>query len=195
MNVETLTISREKASAKLDQYRSIIGKKRLIEDDKLESVYKSISKGARVLNLVAAFRQTGLNELGQPKLAIARADWADVWFHPWKSRGQGTFTPKRQKRDRAIAVNITLPRDTFDSAKLMDSYNVSSSPVPHIPPSCRPRFGLSNYHILFEVEKWNVYPRDPFLLRRISGMLFVVEAEWDLTPLEAELLALMRGGN
>jgi hypothetical protein len=26
-------------------------------------------------------------------------------------------------------------------------------------------------------------------------MLFVVEAEWDLTPLEAELLTSMRAGN
>jgi hypothetical protein len=28
-----------------------------------------------VINIDAAFKETGLNERGQPKLAIARADW------------------------------------------------------------------------------------------------------------------------
>lgn len=66
------------------------------------------------------------------------------------------------------------------------------SAVPHIPPSIRPEFALSNYHILFEVKEWAVYPVDPFLLRRISGMLFVVEAEWELTELEVMLLSSMQ---
>jgi hypothetical protein len=66
--------------------------------------------------------------------------------------------------------------------------------VPHIPPACRPKFGLHNYHILFEVQEWKAYPVDPFLMRRVMGNLFVVEAEWDLTPLEVELLSSMSGG-
>jgi len=32
-------------------------------------------------------------------------------------------------------------------------------------------------------------------MRRISGMLFVIEAEGELSPLEAELLASMIQGN
>jgi len=67
--------------------------------------------------------------------------------------------------------------------------------VPYIPPDVRPRFAPINYHILFEVKKWEAYPVDPFLMRRISGMLFIIEGEWELSPLEAELLASMIQGN
>jgi len=65
--------------------------------------------------------------------------------------------------------------------------------VPHIPPPIRPQIHLRNFHILFEVEKWNEYPVDPYLLRRIEGHLFVVVAEWELTALEAALLGSMTG--
>jgi len=195
MNVSTLTISAEEASRKLDQYRATIGKRRLKEDDELESLYRTVKNGGRVLNLVSAFKQTGLNEKGEPRLAIARADWPDVWFHPCKSQGRGTFTPSAIERQRATAINIRLPRMTFEPKYLIESYTRLNSPVPHIPPECRPKFKLSNYHILFEVKEWKSYPRDPFLLRRIGGFLFIVEAEWDLTELEAELLASLRAGN
>jgi hypothetical protein len=33
----------------------------------------------------------------------------------------------------------------------------------------------------FEVKDWQDYPVDPFLMRRISGMLFIIEAEWELS--------------
>jgi hypothetical protein len=63
------------------------------------------------------------------------------------------------------------------------------APVPFMPPSVRPKRWLSTYHILFEVERWNTYPADPFLLKHITGWLFVVHAEWDLTELERQLLS------
>ena len=69
--------------------------------------------------------------------------------------------------------------------------NRLKSAVPHIPPELRPEHKLENYHILFEAT-WQVYPVDPFLLRRIIGPLFAVVAEWELTALEAELLAHIR---
>jgi hypothetical protein len=43
--------------------------------------------------------------------------------------------------------------------------------------------------------EWEAYPVDPLLMRRISGMLFVIEAEWELYLLEALLLASMVQGN
>lgn len=201
MNVSTLIISATEAQQKLDQYRSITDKRRIKEDDKMQSLYASIAKGARVLNLAGAFRQTGLNERGEPKLAIARADWSTVHFFPrrvfggfsWRSEpGAAGFANKDHWHGEARKLNIALPSQTFDDRAL--TQNRLKSPVPHIPPACRPKFGLHNYHILFEVQQWQAYPLDPFLLRRISGMLFVVEAEWDLTPLEAELLASLRMG-
>jgi hypothetical protein len=56
MNVNTLVITKEEAEAKLAQYRFIVGKRQVAEDDHLQSLYASISKGARVLNLAAAFK-------------------------------------------------------------------------------------------------------------------------------------------
>jgi hypothetical protein len=57
----------------------------------------------------------------------------------------------------------------------------------------RPAAKLENYFILFEVEAWEAYPRDLFLLRHIVGSIYLIMAEWKLTKLEAELLAALRG--
>lgn len=192
MNVNTILISKEQAQQKLDEYRSIVDKKRVAEDNKLQSLYAAVSKGARVLNLAAAFKQTGLNEFKQPKLAMARADWQMVHCYRWSETGTGwglRFTHRNTGRNYVSDVRVPMGmgyNEIFDSR--------IRSRVPHVPPSCRPKYSLSNYHILFEVEKWEEYPVDPFLLRRIEGMLFVVEAEWELTPLEASLLSAMTHG-
>ena len=202
MNVNTITVSAEEATRKLDKYRSINARLRTREDEKLASLYAAISRGARVLNLPGAFRQTGLNELGQPRLAIARADMETLSFAP--NAGPGRWSPDRVDggglffkspyNERATKTQVALPRGTFAQESLTKKY--LRSPVPHVPPDVRSkRAGLHNFHILFEVQKWEEYPVDPFLLRRVAGHLYVVEAEWELTELEASLLDSMRGGN
>ena len=199
MNVSTLRIPEEVAAAKLDTYRSLQAKQRTEEDVALERMYKRIAAGAHVLNLGAAFKETGLNDHGQPLLAVARADWRTVHFHPrasWVSNwgttnGAGGFSQARDWNAAAKLKNIRVPRNTFIDATLTNKH--LKSPVPHIPPEIRPKISLANYHILFEVEAWEAYPVDPFLLRRIDGMMFVIEAEWELTELEAKILAGLRG--
>jgi hypothetical protein len=185
MNVNTLVVSAEEATRKLDQYRSINAKLRTREDEKLALLYAAVSRGARVLNLPAAFRQTGLNELGQPRLAIARADLQAVCFAP--NAGPGRWSPDRVDggglffkppyNERATRTHVALPRGTFAQEAL--TKKLLRSPVPHVPPAVRPtRAGLHNFHILFEVTRWDEYPVDPFLMRHIGGHLYVVEAEW-----------------
>ena len=50
--------------------------------------------------------------------------------------------------------------------------------------------GLHVFHILWEVEKWELTPpRDPALLRWIGGDLWEVVATWDLTQLERAVLS------
>src|SRR5258706_14080863 len=78
MNVDTILVTREEAQRKLDEYKSVSAKQRREEDKQMTSLYKAVVQGARVLNLAAAFTKTGLNDLGQPKLAIARAEWKAV---------------------------------------------------------------------------------------------------------------------
>lgn len=63
--------------------------------------------------------------------------------------------------------------------------------VPNVPPALRPKFSLSGYLTLFEVEEWKTAPRppgDPALLKHIGGDLYAILAVWDLTPLEQAVL-------
>ena len=193
MNVNTIIVPREEAERKLEQYKNVTGKRRIAEDEKLQSLYAAVSKGARVLHLLNAFHQTGLNEKGEPRLAIIRADFKQVWCHR-RSNGSALFGPSQRYNSAANRKNISLPEGTFGWPRGM-SWSDLSSPVPHIPPDARPKFGLHNYHIMFEVKEWRQYPVDPFLMRRIAGNLFIVEAEWELTELEASLLASIETGN
>jgi len=192
MNVSTIAVPRETAIQKINDIQALKPKQRTDEDDALLSVFKAVRKhDARVINIVDAFRQTGLNELGQPKLAIAQADWKDVFcFRGWdspRSRYDVSFFdstgPYRE------AGRLRFSEDIFPQRL----QRTLKSPVPHIPANLRPKFKLSNYHILFEVQKWEEYPVDPFLLKRVVGNLFIIIAEWQLTELEASLLGSMRG--
>lgn len=206
MNVATIFVDQSEAQRKIRQYRALNKKQMTSEDRRLLNLYKAVSRGARVVNIKAAFQSAGLNEKGQPKLAIARADWRTVYFHPkytievsdrsvwssWNVPGVGAFTDTAEPNSQAYGKTICLPRGTFGGN--LATRSIKSS-VPHIPANIRPTINLSNFHILFEVQKWEEYPVDPFLLRRIDGYLFVVVAEWELTELEASLLGAMRTGN
>ena len=190
MNVNTIVIPPEIAKAKLDEYRSVVAKQRTEEDQKLHDLYRAVVKGARVINILEAFKMTGLNELGQPRLAIARASAKRINFMPsvWMDvdRSNAAFTTDDWFQQQNTRRYVALPKSTFGPNLIQKSLR---SAVPHIPPSLRPKSQLENYHILFEVEKWEEYPVDPFLLRRIDGYIYVVEAEWELGPLEASLLS------
>lgn len=202
MNVSTILVSKEEAKAKLDEYKAVSKAQRREEDDRLIQLYKSVTAGARVLNLQSAFRETGLNEFGQPRLAIARADWKTVhcFSNPYvlgdswgRSSGTAGFSEDERWETVKTRANILLPDGTLPD--LVDpKWRQLRSPVPHIPPKLRPTIGLHNYHILFEVQRWEEYPADPYLLRRIDGMLFVVWAEWELTELERSLLGSIASG-
>ncbi|MFI4852645.1 MAG: hypothetical protein ACIAZJ_26335 [Gimesia chilikensis] len=60
-----------------------------------------------------------------------------------------------------------------------------SSPVS--PPALLPVGNLANYQILWEAE-WETVPVDPMLLKHLGKSLYVVLAQWDLTPLEQGIL-------
>jgi hypothetical protein len=202
MNVSTISVPRETAIQKINDIEALNPKQRTDEDDALLSVFKAVRKhNAQVINIADAFRQTGLNDLGQPKLAIAQADWKDVAFtgdgearSVYEPRYRsfyrsGKFWQRGKPSDRVATVK--LPDNTFNE---FEARKILFSAVPHIPAEIRPNFHLRNYHILFEVNKWNEeYPVDPFLLKRVVGNLFIVIAEWELTELEASLLGSMRG--
>jgi hypothetical protein len=190
MNVSTISVPRETAIQKINDIEGLKKSQRTDEDDALLSVFKAVRKhDARIINIVDAFRQTGLNEQGQPRLAIAQGDWTDVHCSN-KSHYRGYYSTAFSSRSvwRYVAGDIFLPKDALN---IKSSLGLKSA-VPHIPTNIRPKFKLSNYHILFEVKNWEEYPVDPFLLKRVTGNLFIVLAEWELTELEASLLGSMR---
>jgi hypothetical protein len=198
MNVPLIQVSAHEALNKLEDYRWLNENQRTREDERLMKLYKMVSNGARVINVAAAFKFAGLNDKGQPKLAISRADYKSVWFHPrmnferWgRSAGGGGFSELQSWEWHHFSKNYCLPRNTFDDTLLTNQ--ALKTRVPHIPPHIRPTIALKNFHILFEVENWEEYPVDPYLLRHIDGNLFVVVAEWELTELEAALLGSMTG--
>lgn len=204
MNLSTIQISKSEAMQKLVGYKGLNARQKTLEDTRLESLYNAVKNGARVIDVSSAFKETPLNDKGQPKLAIARADWKRVYFHPrcWVQlsldertinsnsylKGAGTFTDNPRFNDQGFQKSVSLPAGTFGENL---KGNIIHSAVPHVPPNIRPPHHLRNYYILFEVENWETYPVDPFLLKRIHNNLFVVLAEWELTALEAALLGSM----
>jgi hypothetical protein len=195
MNVDTITIPKETAITKVGELKSLKRSQLTEEDEKLLSLYTSISKhNARVISLRAAFRQAGLNDLNQPSVAVAQGDWKTVFFRPlgWTNSTGGEFWHRNLswRRQNAAGV-INIQSGTFQAPL---ATNALSTQVPYVPASVRPKYHLRNYHILFEVDAWTVEAMsiDPFLLKHINGDLYAVVAEWDLTPLEAMLVGSMR---
>lgn len=190
MNISTIAVEQETAIQKIKDIEGLKKSQRTPEDDALLSVFKAVRKhDARVINIVDAFRQTGMNAVNQPKLAIAQADWPDVFcWRSWEGgRGQRVAFFNTTSSYKS-AGKILVPENVFPYI----IQKTLKSPVPHIPANIRPNFHLRNYHILFEVKNWQEYPVDPFLLKRVVGDLYIVLEEWDLTELEASILGSMR---
>jgi hypothetical protein len=186
--VSTIVVPPEVAEEKIAEYKTILKTQRRAEDVEMRRMYKAASKGKPIIDVAAAWKSTGLKD-GYPRLALARGDWTECNFlrsHRWFSALRYDY------RKHSKENYIEIPGDSWDW-HLANEKEVHA-PVPFMPPSVRPKgpLKLANYHVLFEVENWTQYPADPFLLRHITGWLFVVEAEWELTPLERSLLAGLR---
>jgi hypothetical protein len=185
MNVQTIQVDPAHALQKLDEYKQATKNERHEQDVMLRRAYKLAAKGYRLINVAAALKETGLNEKGQPRLALARADWKDVVFtFSWWRSGKRCFSHIDRPQENYIRYEIP---DEIYPAELLTNKHLKS-PVPHIPPSARPRYKLENYHILFEVKSWEEYPADPYLLKHVHGWIYAVIAEWELSPLELMIL-------
>lgn len=183
-NVTTIIVPPEVAEQKLGEYKTVLKQQRRVEDVEMRRMYKAAAKGKPIIDVSAAWKSTGLKD-GYPRLALARADWSDCFFDSWSKEFRD-----QQRSMRAREHWIRVPDDVWDWSSV--GRRRVGTAVPFMPPSVRPRRWLSTYHILFEVEKWTEYAADPFLLKRITGWLFVVEAEWELTELERSLLTGLR---
>jgi hypothetical protein len=166
--------------------------------------YRAMMKGQRILNLHAVLKNAGLNEKQRlPKLAVARASWAHVTlrlqnrhvlFHKqgiWPSFSYKTnrYQPQRQVIPFAFdTFGTDLTNGSWRSQSGLPTADGAQAVVPSIPAHLRPEGDLDDYFILFDA-KWEKFaPPDPILLKHVSGHMYAVVAQWDLTDLEKAVL-------
>lgn len=191
MNVPMLEMPADVAQRKLDEYKTALeDREPTPEDREILLGYKALAAGKQLLDLRDVFRTCPLNEKGLPKLAIARASWR--WCHFATPNGFAVFASaqryayvsswKTKKPCGHIRFGLrNMPTGTKGEGRAL---------VPIIPAPIRPNTAdLSRYFILFEAEWQPVAPKDPLLLSRLSGSLYVIQAAWDLTELERAVLA------
>jgi len=209
MEVEQLTIPKKKLE---EEYQGLVQalrqnaklRKQEIYQD-MRRVYGHLRHGKKIVDVYDGFKKAGLNEDGDSKLAIARADSKVVVCKP-QTNGSAKFFHdnggKRLVRNILWSYygdknDITVPAGTFEWKKKENGFprcKDVQTLVPIIPAKIlvtEVKALLKNFHILWEVEEWKpVPPRDPILLKRLTPNLFGVLATWNLTKLER---AIIRG--
>lgn len=188
MDVQQIAVSRATASGLYRKYREHQHYSNPI-DHEIMKAYLQISRGHTVIRAIDAVKAAGLNDAGLPKLAIGRADKKDVDLRLFRDGGASMIAEPCNVRhsSNVSSTHIQWPAGTF--ARRGESLWSARAMIPLIPLPLRPKRALQNYHILFEAEWSRVVPVDPLLLRRIGKAdLWVVVAQWDLTPVEVAAL-------
>lgn len=165
------------------------------EDLELLSAYRTLSAGQRIINMHKVLWGPGLDSQGRPLLAIAPAHWRTVFFK--LEDRVGRFQNESWMGKLSKSNHIDIPYQPHGPAKYLDrqlrtglALGTISATVPSIPAHLRPAGDLSDYHILWEAEWRKAAPQDPLLLKKIkdSDKFFVILAQWDLTPLEQQVV-------
>ena len=157
-------------------------------DKEVMNAYQKLAQGKLVIKALESIATAGANEMGLPKLAIARAD-AKLLHLTKRHDGSATMTTTRSWSRRANASAsqwFDFPANSFPGS----GWKNAEAIVPIVPLSHRPKRAMQNYHILFEADWTKAPPIDPFLIRRLGkGDLWLVLAMWDLTEVERAALA------
>ena len=216
MKLATIEMPQEEAEKAFQEYRRAVRSAKTAqvntEDAQIARCYKALSKGHQVIDLNDVMRRGGENSKGLPRLAISRADYdqvrlecewttGDVEIYPpdlGSSYGRARFAYRGEVFRFPGLLTVREPSFTrpapWDRAFRIPIKEFKAV-VPNIPPSLRPDYALSNYHLLFEA-RWEVAnprpPRDPALLKHLGGPLYAVLATWDLTPVEQAVLGVTR---
>ncbi len=202
--VSNFEMSEEDAEKAYKEYLEAVKnrKEQYLED--LKKVYFNLKQGRKVIDIFQAMENAGVNEKGEPRLAISRAGFPNAFFVKG-AVGSGSFgnnlnSWNKYLDDKAIE-QVALPSKTFPNWKVGEPNKFGNSEIlgkvlktkiPVVPAHLLPKGKLENYYILWEVKDWEELPqiKDPFLLRRLSNNLFVILAEWNLTAIEQ---AVIRG--
>lgn len=195
MNVPLIEMNREEALVKIDAYAAQLRRRADEEYSAAVAGYRALADGKRLLNLTEAINHAGLGDDGRPRLAIARADRRQVKVETaWPSADRRLLfdaTSRNFHRWDYMGSLVIHIRWNDPQIRMRTGYAL----VPMVPADVRPRGNLRDYFILWEVEEWADHrlrtepDRDPYLLTHLAGDLYVVEAEWDLTPLERAIMS------
>jgi len=163
----------------------------------LKKVYYNLKQGKKVINIFEACKKAGVNEDGNPRLAISIAGKPSVRFRK-QARGSGTFyngvapwyKPDVQLPSETYAEWKRLPPTKYQNGRGSIKSETIETGVPVVPAHLLPKGKLDRYYVLWEVKDWKALPqtKDPFLLKRLSNNLFVVLAEWELTAIEQAVI-------
>lgn len=202
MDVATIRMDPEVALAKLEAYREALRRRADEEYEAAVRGYEALAEGAALIDIAVAFRDVELDHKARPRLAIGRADREQVEFTWVGDRmhfdTRAGFTGQRNETlETMVDRQGGFPGDEYTGARWeLRGYAL----VPMIPADVRPPGNRRKWHVLWEVEEWADRPvvalpdRDPLLLQHLTGTLYVVLAEWDLTDLERAVMTGRAGG-
>lgn len=189
MHTERIVVSRKKALELYRAYKTHQHYQAPI-DHAIQRTYQLIAQGRVVIKALESIRLSGINEQGLPRLAICNA-LAPKCFLRINQDGSARMSSKRWPHHNDRNNTFNFAGGTFPVAK---SWHDAEGIVPIVPVHLRPKRALGNYHVLWEAEWTRIVPRDPMLLRRITGDLWLVVAAWDLTEVERAALATRLNG-
>lgn len=193
MDMMTLDIPPEEATAKLAEYAGMIDAERTAEDLAIAAGYRAAARGLPIISLPRTVEAGGYFDNGLPRIAVIRANEPECFVH-WDG-SELVFSDGLARNLGAMVgrdtVRVKVGNAPSWQGRHHSSWTRAVTTVPIIPPSIRPRLArIRGFHILWEVEKWErVPPKDPALIRHIRGDLWSVSAVWNLTELERHVLS------
>jgi hypothetical protein len=198
-------MSRQQALNKLGKYREQLARRADNEYEAAVAGYQALADGKVLLDLEEAFVDVPTDAKDRPMLAIGRADRRQVYFS-WLNRTRFQFSTAINSAGResdTLVVTVGAGREFNNTGKVKARDGVARSEwpvggyalVPMVPADVRPNVDMKKCHVLWEVPEWadqrvGTSPTDPYLIQHLAGSLYVVLAEWELTPLER---AITRG--
>ncbi len=202
--VELITETKQKAREEYEAYKDALEERPQVLHAEIERAYRDLAgayghmkHGRALIDIRQAVGDTGFDEDGWPRLAIARADYRQC-FCARNSRGRVVFSGNRQRTNWG-ATAISARKEDIDLKELQEENRPSQAiqartAAPLIPPKLLPEDGTENYYLLWEAEEWEITrftrpPRDPMLLSRVNDTIFGVLATWEMTELERTVLA------
>ena len=203
MEVEQLAIPKKKAQEEYEAYKQELRYAKTQFNRDMLSFYAHMKHGGKVIDLWEAMKLAGLNKDGDPLLAITNADSPKVRFikdYTWQNNitvsNGGIFVPIGYSYRMRQNHKIVIPKGFFpDWQKDPKIGSILRHEIETLTPIVPAKIlnplrshKLQNYHILWEVEDWQLVPKDPMLLKRITANMFLVLATWNLSKLEQAVI-------